>query len=301
MARLDGTNLTKLGNLIDPEVLAEYLDVKLMDAIKFAPICGVNTDLQGRPGSILTLPMYQFIGFAEDVAEGADVPCKELGADTVKVSVKKAGKGVKISDEAILSAYGDPVNEIAKQLLMAISGKVDNDCVGAFRGTKVVVQDGQYVDQPLTAEDEDPKITAAREERKITINRPFDKYVISDMITKFGEDIEEDMVAMIHPDNLAELRNDKDFVEVMAGQKIISGEMGQLFGCRIVVSNKVQENEAFLVKDGAVEILMKKNVAVEADRDIVNKTNVFVVDEHYAVYLKYPERIVIAAFQEKAE
>ena len=45
---------TKLGNLIDPQVLAEYLDVKMMDAIKFAPICGVNNELQGRPGSTLT-------------------------------------------------------------------------------------------------------------------------------------------------------------------------------------------------------------------------------------------------------
>ena len=292
---------TKLENLIDPQVLAEYLDVKMMNAIKFAPICGVNNELQGRPGSTLTLPMYTFIGLAEDVPEGENVPFANLGKETVDVKVKKAGKGVKISDEAILSAYGNPVDEIAKQLLMSIAGKVDNDCVGAFRGTKIVVQDGQYVDQPLTAEDEDPKITAARAERKVTINRAFDKYVISDMITKFGEDIEENMVVMIHPDNLAVLRNDKDFVEIMAGQKIISGEMGQLFGVRIVVSNKVGKKEAFLVKAGAVEILMKRNVAVETDRDIVNKTNLFVVDEHYAVYLKYPERIVIAAFQEKAE
>ena len=290
MARLDGTNLNKIENLIDPQVLAEYLDVKMMDAIKFAPICGVNTELQGRPGSTLTLPMYTFIGLAEDVAEGADVPMGELGHNTVDVKVKKAGKGVKISDEAILSAHGNPVDEIAKQLLMAISGKVDNDCAAAFRGA----------DEKGTAVVEDEKITEARNERKVNINRPFDKYVISDMITKFGEDIEDNMTVMIHPDNLAVLRNDKDFVEVMAGQKIISGEMGQLFGCRVVVSNKVGKQEAFLVKNGAVEILMKRNVAVEADRDIMNKTNVFVVDEHYAVYLKYPERIVIAAFQEQA-
>ena len=281
---------TKLEALIDPQVLAEFLDVKMMDAIKFAPLCAVNTELQGRPGSKLTLPMYTFIGLAEDVAEGEDVDFGELGKDTVDVQVKKAGKGVKITDEAILSAYGNPVDEIAKQLLMAIAGKVDNDCVAAFRGA----------DQEGKAVEEDAKITAARAERKVSINRQFDKYVISDMITKFGEDIEEDMVVMIHPDNLAELRNDKDFVEIMAGQKIISGEMGQLFGCRIVVSNKVGKTEAFLVKAGAVEILMKRNVAVEADRDIVNKTNIFVVDEHYAVYLKYPERIVIAAFQEQA-
>lgn len=257
--------VTKLENLIDPQVLGEYLDVKLMDAIKFAPLCNVNRDLEGRPGSTLTLPKYAFIGLAEDVAEGAEIPMANLAADTVDVTVKKAGKGVQITDEAILSAYGNPEDEIAKQLLMAIAGKVDNDCVAEFRKATLEVE------------------AAA-----------FDKYVISDMIAEFGEDIEEEMVAMINPKHLAQLRRDPDFVQVIAGQKIIDGEMGQLFGARVVVSNKVGEKEAFLVKAGAVEILMKRNVMVEADRNIVNKTNTFVADEHYAVYLRDESKIVKA-------
>ncbi len=256
---------TKLENLIDPQVLGEFIDVKLMDAIKFAPLCNVNTELQGRPGSTLTLPKYAFIGLAEDVAEGEDIPMANLAADSVPVTVKKAGKGVKISDEAILSAHGNPENEIARQLLMAIAGKVDNDCAEAFRQATM-------------------NVDAAA----------FDKYVIVDMIAKFGEDIEDEMTVMINPAHLATLRKDKDFVEVMAGQAIITGEVGQLFGCRVVVSNKVQANEVFLVKAGAVEILLKRNVAVEADRDIVNKTNIFVVDEHYAVYLRDESKIVKA-------
>ena len=256
---------TKLENLINPQVLGEYLDVKLMDAIKFSPLCGINTELQGKPGDTLSLPKYAFIGLAEDVAEGEDIPMANLAASSVDVKVKKAGKGVQISDEAILSAYGNPADEIAKQLLMSIAGKVDNDCVAEFRKATLAV-------------------TATA----------FDKYVISDMIAKFGEDIEEDMTVVINPAHLAALRKDPDFVEIMAGQKIITGEVGQLFGCRIVVSNKCQATECFLVKNGAVKILMKRNVAVEADRDIVNKTNVFVVDEHYAVYLEDDSKIVKA-------
>ena len=256
---------TKLENLIDPQVLGEYLDVKLMDAIKFAPLCNVNNDLVGRPGSTLTLPKYAFIGLAEEVAEGDDIPMANLSAETVEVPVKKAGKGVQISDEVILSAYGNPVDEIAKQLLMAIAGRVDEDCVEKFREATLEVQAAE-----------------------------FDKYVISDMIAEFGEDIEEEMVAMINPKHLAQLRRDADFVQVMAGQAIMSGEMGQLFGARVVVSNKVGENEAFLVKAGAVEILMKRNVAVEADRNIINKTNIFTADEHYAVYLRDESKIVKA-------
>ena len=86
--------VTKLGNLIDPQVLADYLDVKLMDAIKFAPLCAVRNDLVGRPGDTLTLPKYKFIGLAEDVAEGEAVTIANLTAEKTDVKVKKAGKGV---------------------------------------------------------------------------------------------------------------------------------------------------------------------------------------------------------------
>ena len=258
-------NETKLTNLIDPQVLAEYLDVKLMDAIKFAPLCAVRNDLVGVPGDTLTLPKYAFIGLAEDVAEGADIPMATLAATKVDVKVKKAGKGVKVTDEAMLSAYGNTEDEVAKQLLMAVAGKVDNDCAVAFRkATK--------------------EVTATK----------FDKYVISDMMAKFGEDIEEDMTAVINPAHLAILRRDPEFVQVNQGDVIMNGEVGMIFGCRVVISNKVAENEAFLVKAGAVKILMKRNVMVEAERNTVNKTTIYTADEHYVAYLEDESKIVKA-------
>ena len=257
--------VTKLGNLIDPQVLAEYLDVKLMDAIKFAPLCNINRDLEGRPGSKLTLPKYGFIGEADVVAEGEDIEMAELSATSVEKEVKKVAKGVTVTDEAILSAYGNPADEVAKQLLMAIAGKVDKDCAEAFREATLNVDVAK-----------------------------FDKNAVVDMIAKFGEDMEEDMVLVINAAHLAELRKDDAFMHVMNGQVIMNGEIGQIFGARVVVSNKVQANEAFLVKAGAVEIIMKRNVAVEADRNIVNKTNIFTADEHYVVYLRDESKIVKA-------
>ena len=257
---------TMLENLVNPEVLAEFISAKLEAAIKFAPLCGVNRDLQGRPGNTLSLPKYTYIGDADVVPEGADVEFGNLGKEIVPVTVQKIGRGVKITDEAILSAYGNPVDEIAKQLLMAIAGKVDNDCVAAFReATKNV---------PVTGK--------------------FNKDAVIDMIAQFGEDMDEDMVLVINAAQLAEIRRDDAFMHVMNGQVIMNGEIGQIFGARVVVSNKVQPNEAFLVKQGAVEIIMKRNVAVEADRNIVNKTNIFTADEHYVVYLRDESKIVKA-------
>lgn len=258
--------VTKLGNLIDPEVLAQYLDVKLMDAIKFAPLCNVNRDLEGRPGSKLTLPKYGWIELADVVGEGVDIEMVPLTATSIEKTVQKIAKGVSITDEAILSAYGNPVDEIAKQLLMAIAGKVDNDCVDEFRKATL----------------------------NVPVDKKFGKDAVIDMIAKFGEDMDEDMVLVINAQHLAELRKDEAFMHVMNGQVIMNGEIGQIFGARVVVSNKVQPNEAFLVKAGAVEIIMKRNVAVEADRNIVNKTNIFTADEHYVVYLRDESKIVKA-------
>ena len=257
---------TMLSDLINPEVLGEYLDTKLPAAIKFAPLCNVNRDLEGRPGSTLHLPKYEFIGYAEDVAEGQTIECVNIESKTVPKTVKKAAKGVEISDEAILSGHGNPVDEIAKQLLAAIAGKVDIDCVAEFRKATL----------------------------DVPVKGKFDKDAVIDMIAKFGEDMEEDMVLVINAAQLAELRRDAAFMHVMNGQTIISGEIGQIFGARVVVSNRVEANEAFLVKQGAVEIIMKRNVAVEADRNIVNKTNIFTADEHYVVYLRDESRIVKA-------
>ena len=49
---------TKLANLIDPEVLANYVDVKLIDNIVFAPLATVDTTLVGAPGDTIKFPSY---------------------------------------------------------------------------------------------------------------------------------------------------------------------------------------------------------------------------------------------------
>ena len=248
---------TKLQNLIDPQVLAEFLTVKMMDAIKLSPLCNVRNDLVGVAGDTLSIPKYAFIGLAEDTAEGADAPMGVLSATKVDVKVKKVAKGVKLTDEAILSAYGDPVNEIGRQLLMAVAGKIEADCFVELR-----------------------KATLTHD-----VTGALDKKAVADALVKFGEDIFEPMYLFISPARFAEIRGSQDFVEIANGQAILDGQVGMFMGCHVVVSNRVGANEAFIVKQGAVDIIMKRDVVVEADRDVVNKTNVYVADEHYAVAL----------------
>ena len=49
---------TKLTDLFDPQVVADYIDKKLIDAIRLAPLAKIDTTLVGRPGDELTMPYY---------------------------------------------------------------------------------------------------------------------------------------------------------------------------------------------------------------------------------------------------
>ena len=256
-------------NLITPEVLGAYLDVKLIDAIKLTPFMEVDRTLQGRAGDVLTLPKYAYIGHADDLGEGEAMVPVALSADTVDVKVKKIAKAVEITDEAIMNHYGDAVNEIGKQLVTAIADKIEKDCFAELRAkTKLSVSVGA-----------------------------FDKEAVLDAQLKFGEDLEEGMVLFVNPAEFNALRKDQDFVHIEAGARIVSGHYGRVYGVDVIVSNRVEAKEAFLIKRGALALIAKQNCQCEQDRDILKMTNVYTAHEFYVPYLKYEDRAVKIAVQ----
>ena len=90
-----------LAQMIDPEVMGQMLQAQLPQAVRFTSIAPNDTTLQGRPGDTITLPRYKYIGDAQDVAEGGEIQYNQLTTTTQKVTLKKAGIGVELSDEAL--------------------------------------------------------------------------------------------------------------------------------------------------------------------------------------------------------
>ena len=254
--------LTKLQNMINPEVLGAFLETKLVNAIKLSPLAVVGTELQGRAGNTLTLPTWQYIGDAADLAEGvADVPVS-LEAQSREITIKKASKSVEITDEALLSGYGNPADEIASQLLTSIASKVEADCFAAL-ATASLTQSG-------------------------TVSAD----TVADALVKFGEDLDEEMFLFINPADYAAIRKNPNFAYVNGQQMTIGGTVGFIFNCAVVVSNRVAANTAYIVKRGALGIELKRGVNVESDRDILRKTNVYSVDEHYVAYLRDASKVI---------
>ena len=254
--------VSKLSNMINPEVLGAFLETKLVDAIKLSPLAVVGTELQGRAGNTLTLPTWQYIGDAADLAEGvADVPVS-LEAQSREITIKKASKAVEITDEALLSGYGNPADEVASQLLTSIASKVEADCFTAL-GTATLKQVGAV-----------------------------DADTVADALVKFGEDLDEEMFLFINPADYATIRKNANFSYVNGQQMTIGGTVGFIFNCAVVVSNRVPAQSAYIVKRGALGIELKRGVNVESDRDILRKTNVYSVDEHYVAYLRDASKVI---------
>ena len=254
--------LTQLSNMINPEVLGAFLETKLVDAIKLSPLAVVGTELQGRAGNTLTLPTWQYIGDAADLAEGvADTPVA-LETQSKEVKIKKASKSVEITDEALLSGYGNPADEIASQLLTSIASKVEADCFAAL-ATGTLKQVG-------------------------AVNAD----TVADALVKFGEDLDEEMFLFINPADYAAIRKNPNFAYVNGQQMTIGGTVGFIFNCAVVVSNRVAATSAYIVKRGALGIELKRGVNVESDRDILRKTTVYSVDEHYVAYLRDDSKVI---------
>lgn len=261
-------NGTKLANLINPQVLADMIDKKLVDAIKFAPLAVIDNTLEGRPGNTLTLPSWEYIGDATTVDEAADIPIAQLTKSTATATVHKIGRGVELTDEAVLSGYGDPVGESVKQLTLAIGSGEDNEMLATLRNIGAGMTKTFSGTTPV-ADD------------------------IADALELFGEDIEGDKVILVSPATYTALRKSDDWCPAsdVAANLIINGTVGMIHGCQVVVSNKLAKNgdtttnDAYIVKPGALRIITKRGVLVETDRDIIAKFTVITADKHFVTYL----------------
>ena len=73
----------------------------------------------------------------------------------------------------------------------------------------------------------------------------------------------------------------------------MSGVVGTIFGMQVVLSNRLTaRNEAYIVKPGALRIVMKRNTLVEFDRDILSEMNYIKASKLFAPYVYDKTKII---------
>ena len=251
---------TKIANLVNPEVMADLIDKKLIDNLVFGLATRVDNTLVGRPGDTISLPSYAYIGDATVVPEATDIEISQLTATSTPAKVVKYAKGVQLTDEAVLSGYGDPLGQAAYQLSRSIASGIDTAelaVLQAITGTMAVTP------------------------------AAFDADAVADALVKFGEDIDGEKFLYVSPTNYAVLRKSNDWFPAsdITADMYVRGVVGMVQGCRVIVTNRLSDKEAYIAKPEAIGLFLKRDTLVEYDRDIINKSTVITADKHAAVAL----------------
>lgn len=264
---------TTTANLILPEVLADLVETKLGSRVTLLPLAVQDNTLAGQPGDTLNFPAFRYIGKADEIAENGEITPSLLTSFSVPATVKKYAKAVQITDEARLSGYGDPIGEAATQLAHSIDHAVDDALLA-----QLATAPFNRV-RPITALSADG---------------------VADALTAFGEDLEGPAVILVDPQGFATLRKDPDYIRSSdLGQRaIFSGIVGEIWGCQILVSNKVKPATDgmpyYIVKPGALRLVNKQGTFIEVDREAKFMRDNIYASKHCAAYLYDSSKVVVA-------
>lgn len=279
-------------NMINPEVMGDMIGAKIEALAKLTPYARVDTSLQGVPGDTKTIPCWNYIGDAEDVAEGAEVGVTQMSATSTTFTIKKAMKSVGITQEAVNSGLGNPIGQAEHQLAKSIVGKIDNDVLDVAYTATNIAGDGTAV-----------------------IN--YEGVVAA--VTKF-EDEEDgiEKVMFIHPKQEAQLLVDPLFLSADKFQSgvAVNGSIGKIAGCWVKKSKKVKaksgvytcpilkmepdsaETEYTEDELPAVTILLKKDIQVDHEWLPKFQRHDITAAEYYGVALTNSAKVVLAKFKE---
>ena len=282
---------TMMAQMINPEVMGDMINAKIEALAKLTPYAKIDTTLVGVPGDTKTVPSWNYIGDAEDVAEGAEVGLSQMTAASTTFTIKKAMKAVGLTQEAINSGLGNPVGQAEHQLAKAIVGKVDNDVLeAALTATNTAAATGVISYESIVA-----------------------------AVGKF-EDEEDgiEKVMFISPKQETQLLLDPMFTSAdrFEGGVAVRGSIGKIAGCWIKKSNKIKaksgvftcpiiklepdSSETEYTEDElpALTIFLKKDVAVDHEWFPKKQQHDITAAKYYGVALTNGAKVVLAKFNE---
>ena len=258
--------VTKMENVINPEVMGDMLDAKIEAQLKLTPYAKVDTTLQGVPGDTKTVPSWNYIGDAEDIAEGEEVDTTKMTASSKTFTIKKAMKSVAITQEAVNSGLGDPIGTILKDSNFISADKyapgvMVNGAIGKVAGCQV---------------------KKSKKVRLVTYEKATDGTVT------------------ITAETLAEYQEKVDpAVKLVAGDKVKAiASASQYYVCP-VIKMEADSAETEYTEDElpAVTIFLKKDTSLDHDWYSKKQTHEFTTAKYYGVALTNSAKVVLAKFK----
>ncbi len=269
------TTTTLKSDMIVPEVFGDIVTAKFKGKLVIANFALTDTTLVGNPGDTVHFPKWNPIGDAEDLEEDVAMVPEVLTSSDADATVKEVGKAVVISDQALLSSIGDPLDEAGAQVGKVVARKIDADLVSE---AVTNCPEGRVVD---------------------TADEFYEK--VADAKSLWGDEAEEIAVLLVHSKMYTALLKDANFISAdkYPAGVLITGAIGTLYGVPVMITDRVPYDtetgiaKSIMLERNALGYITKRAPIVETGRDILKRNNLVTTNVHYAVKLVNTDGIAV--------
>ena len=248
-----------MANVVFENSVLEAKLTELMDSkLQVRGLMSVDDSLSQSAGLTKTVNRYTYNGKVETLAGGeANTSEGQLTFVPEEYTVKRYQQTFRYND---VEAMKDP-----SIIDMALSGIAD------------------VMANQIRSEDFDELSKADR-------RHPFASNALTygdvvDALGELGREVEDGLFIIMSSECRTAIRRDSDFCSARQGEVMYTGQFGTLCGIPVLFSNRVPDGKAIITDKAAVKFFVKKEAALEQDRDIETKINTIVYERHGLIAL----------------
>ena len=272
-------------NVIVPEVYAGLVREKIAGRVQVAQFLKTIDTLHNDVGETITMPAWSYIGDASDWSIGTAMTTKSMVQTSKKATVKAvAAPGIQVFDYDNQVAFGDSINEAARQQAISIARKIDIDAINAAYGTPL--KQALATKDSITQMELLEAIGVFGDERDA---EDFSRGAIV-MHSAFADDLYS-----------MDLFTSRERTTVAAGSEngiTKNGKIGEFLGIDIILSDRLYDSatsEPFIliIKNDSIGWIPKESPFVETARDASKRLTNIYCSEFYAMALVRDDGIVL--------
>jgi hypothetical protein len=252
--------------VFEPKVWKDHIAAYFDDKLLFGAIAMRDDTLSAAPGETVNFPYFKTIGAVEEPLETAALTVDNLSDDSFSATVKEVGKAVGIVKKAfkVSAARTDRiVQEITAQIGRRHAEKVDDDLLTEL--------------QLASSHEDVPSLGVGATVQKIMTGK----------VTAFGDKHTDAIALQMHSSDMKDVMIDAgtgllkaDATDPMFGK---AGYEGRLLGMALFVTDKVTPTEVWCHKADPYGFLLKQDLELESDYDILAREWIFTGNHWYAV------------------
>lgn len=269
--------------VFEPKVWQDHISAYFDRRLVYGAFALRDDTLTAAPGLTQNFPYFKKIGDAEEPAEESGLVVDNLEDDSFSCTVKEVSKAVGVRKKAFKKSAARTeriIKEVQEQIGRVMAEKVDKDLLTEMQDDANSVNGASSFLATAAAD--------VMNVRNLNIGK----------IKAFGDKHKDSVVCFMHSLQFLDLMNDTTagFLKADAQDPmfLVEGFEGRLLGMAIVTVDSIPKNvagqidgkdayDAYVHKMNSYGFMVKQDMELESDYDILHRQWVFAGDQWYGV------------------